>query len=1167
MSTIINTYPVFESSQVLTSSQLNQVVSYLDQQGRLTRTRLIGMGIVCGLELSYDHSDGDHQVTISKGTAVTSEGYLIKLGKCETSWYRPYQLPEGVAYTPFDNTDPAITLFELLREKPEDDSDVISLNSDPGFLDDKFVLLFLETYDNDIKPCLGNTCDELGIDRIFTVRKLLISKDNLDELLEHSANVGSLYPKKFELPEIVMPRTLFDPEEDHSREVFAFTDHHTSAIQPVFTSLFGEKNGDGARIQGALHQTYSVYDLLLGTEYGLQNPFGIAEINGVIDDFESYLADASDSGTNTPGIQYFSDFMKDLILAYDEFRETAFELVSECCSDMSRFPKHVMLGRAATEHETPEEAVTYRHGFVQPPIYNHQKYLMEKAVSLHKRLVLMVESFSLDLIQNPNPDGEEANPLRITPSDEKNTALSRRSIPFYYNIKSEGQFTGDETLEQHWNFDFVRRTGPGENVIALSYHNQAEDQSEILSPTQTPLYYDLDSYPFLRIEGHIGHDYDEMIDLINSMKSDFDLPFDTLALQLDTDASLLELDYSCGFEDLQEEYSTARKTYCGFIRDLTVLFEFTLEHEGTLFDDSQETSEDLENVNEILESLGKLCELMPECLNDFDFAAFQQSYKTALQLILDFVLVEKELLDEINVDPEDAEEELPVINGMIQRLSPVLFRFVDLLFYNTFLRVYYGFTRRTYYLQREKSVFSNYIRSYTGVQHQAGVPKGGTFIIVYKNDEEKAVIADFNLPYLCCESGRCVPICVDEDSDFVFEIPPFARPDYAITTIGIPVEIDVSLNDYGFRDDEYVVRTSEESENGGFIEMITEQGLLRYTPGKEFTGFDTFQYSIGDPDTGTEDRGTVTVLVKGREVEAGCYSTEILSCWGIELVQEALENRDINTSDMSQQQMIERLLQSLRVTAGFTQDEIRFNILEDGERRRQLLNCIGIEINDNTTYQELERLIVAYQNEHCGEVDPPTGECYSPAILECWGIQSVQFALRTREIDASDMSADQMIDALLESLRETGGFTQNEIRFNVLESEQSRRQLLTCLGINHTPNTTYPELEQLILAYQRENCGGEIIRDDVPRIELSENEIAGRELITVLNARGREMGEDAPLSDLRNEISRTSPGMQFSKAEVMLFTRDRIIDILRSRGLNAPSSANKSQLTDILFGE
>ncbi len=51
-----DTYPIFEVNQVLTNSHLNEVFGYLDEQERLTRANLIGIGIVCGLEIKLDRT-------------------------------------------------------------------------------------------------------------------------------------------------------------------------------------------------------------------------------------------------------------------------------------------------------------------------------------------------------------------------------------------------------------------------------------------------------------------------------------------------------------------------------------------------------------------------------------------------------------------------------------------------------------------------------------------------------------------------------------------------------------------------------------------------------------------------------------------------------------------------------------------------------------------------------------------------------------------------------------------------------------------------------------------------------------------------------------------------------------------------------------------------------
>jgi len=50
------TFRFSKRNQVLTSGHLNDVFDFLDEQTRLTRSNLIGIGIVCGLEIKLDAS-------------------------------------------------------------------------------------------------------------------------------------------------------------------------------------------------------------------------------------------------------------------------------------------------------------------------------------------------------------------------------------------------------------------------------------------------------------------------------------------------------------------------------------------------------------------------------------------------------------------------------------------------------------------------------------------------------------------------------------------------------------------------------------------------------------------------------------------------------------------------------------------------------------------------------------------------------------------------------------------------------------------------------------------------------------------------------------------------------------------------------------------------------
>src|SRR5215203_4883247 len=71
MNTIL---PQFEANQVLSNAHLNQIVEYLEEQGRLTRNHLLGYGVVSGLEIKRTAATS---ISISEGVAVTSAGYLV----------------------------------------------------------------------------------------------------------------------------------------------------------------------------------------------------------------------------------------------------------------------------------------------------------------------------------------------------------------------------------------------------------------------------------------------------------------------------------------------------------------------------------------------------------------------------------------------------------------------------------------------------------------------------------------------------------------------------------------------------------------------------------------------------------------------------------------------------------------------------------------------------------------------------------------------------------------------------------------------------------------------------------------------------------------------------------------------------------------------------------
>lgn len=547
MSTIIKNYPVFEKNQVLTNTQLNQLVKYLDQQNRLTRTSLIGLGIVCGLDVLCETTD---TLTITKGVGVTSEGFLIQTGDCVATSYRNYIKPSSVSYPPFEDAATHlqdITLYELLTPGDEVVTDLTS-----SFLSGKIVLLYLECLDKDLKSCLGKSCDELGISRIFTLRKLLIGEADLIKVLGRTkgGKPDAQFVDKFKLPPIVMPRPLFHPSSFESKTYYGMGVNYLKSVLNHFDLITIRLNG-----------TYNTYQPILEDIYG-ENPFSTSIISGQIKKIVAYIQDFLAFEQAIYGVQYLFDFFKDLTLAYNEFREEAFDLSAVCCPDTTRFPKHLMLGKTCAstgECQTPE----YRHEFVASPILNQQQEKLNKVVHLHARLVLMLECFSIARIIN-----QAKLKMKITPSSEKKGNLSQRTIPHYYNSKLDSKFAGLGTLETKWDYENYRKCYPSEYPKQLSYDNHNFRHFDE-SPITTPLGYDLDQFNFFRIEGILAKPIKEVQSNLLKHKNISNLSFDIKAVYFGHLAKKRkQLEPNCVYADLQPAYSIWRNKGLLFFNNL-----------------------------------------------------------------------------------------------------------------------------------------------------------------------------------------------------------------------------------------------------------------------------------------------------------------------------------------------------------------------------------------------------------------------------------------------------------------------------------------------------------------------------------------------------------------------------------------------------------------------
>lgn len=534
---IANTFPVFEPDQVLTNKHLNDMFNYLDEQDRLTRCKLLGSGIVCGLDISQTASS----ISITKGCGLTTQGYIIMLcdhtGNDAYQYYMPYSRPPfpkdlqlisqcgdpdmtNILFYGTDfNANNINNLFLLLTQKDVDAfSDKTDVNPITQLaMDDYAVVLFLEATENNLKNCDTNDCNDKGSLMDFEVKPLLIYKPLLKGNQGTKSNFQPIDLRRYNVP----VQTLKTSED----------------VLNAFVSIVDTL--PLKRLAADLEDSFINYKSLLS---GINtNPFGSeADFKKMLD----YIMK-----TFPYLVQYFYDFIYDLTKSLYEFRYRLHEITSACCGNEMLFPFYLTLGEASVN--TPLNGKSaYRQYFIYSPLFDPKGANRGEVRSLLMRMILMYQDcFFTKAILGKNDKLKLPDSLKITPSTYGRNFISERCIPYYYKPTAGEGDAIPADLYYYWNYDKTRRGNAGYNQSYNAYdYNKADS-------VVFPLYYDIEWYDFFRIEGFIGNDVNTVLTQVKAQQQNFNLPFDVVALSADYIGALVKGEEpKCSVQDLESDY-------------------------------------------------------------------------------------------------------------------------------------------------------------------------------------------------------------------------------------------------------------------------------------------------------------------------------------------------------------------------------------------------------------------------------------------------------------------------------------------------------------------------------------------------------------------------------------------------------------------------------------
>lgn len=520
-------YPVFQADQVLTNGHLNNLLNYLEQQGRLSRMKLIGNGIACGLEISAEAD----RILIGKGVGLTTQGYLISQCDEEYTHYAPYSFPDlpedlYLLESCGEGERPGLSLYQNKEvfQLTHAGTELSGKKALAGFDRSNYVVvLYLEAVQTHLKNCDTNDCNDKGSRIDFAVRPLLIPKKLFPQTKQ--AGFNSIMLRRYNVPtqdlataEAVLAAFQRTVDDDTLRQLSANLvncwDRHAASL-------------------------------------------GLAGANPIRSlDLVKLRGRFSVANNNLHHIQYFYDFVDDLVKAFIEFRGAVRAVREVCCADEWASPLHLCLGEAS-KSTTPGNADPHRHSFQPTPILAEGR---QEASVLLQRICQMVGAFEPGLIA-------KRRSVVITPTNLGKEILAYRCLPYYYKH--------DDVLP-YWSFG---RFLSGNFRYNMGYHASVE--AGFSDAVANPLHYDIERYNAFRVEGHIGMRYVDALREIQRQQQTYNLPIDVLALDAAAlDDAIQGREIHCIVQDLESSYAVLIAGMLCKIRDI-ISYVATLRPKST----------------------------------------------------------------------------------------------------------------------------------------------------------------------------------------------------------------------------------------------------------------------------------------------------------------------------------------------------------------------------------------------------------------------------------------------------------------------------------------------------------------------------------------------------------------------------------------------------------
>ena len=697
------TYTVFEPDQVLTHHQLNSLSGYLDDQDRLTRVTLLGVGLVGGLQVRL----ADGVVQVGRGLGISTDGDLLML-PADTAYdrFRPYDR-SAPAYAPFygraGEAAEETLLYELVELLPVGESDVLAQPlSRLDDLGDRVALLLMESVVDDPDLCTGTDCDNLGRNALHRQRLLLMHQADVLQMVSRLPSLAPTSERARALPEVFADRPALG------------TEINTVALlaQRYLASLGeGDPRAPGTidRLQTAFQRLSKALPEVLREQFGADPT---ADWSARLD---ANLVDAR-RRAGVPLALY--DHCKDLCDVCNSLRESFLACDAVLLPDVAAFPKHLLLGQLAAPRQ-------HRSGLFPAPLDGPSREAAAQARFGLWQLQSLIQAFE-------PPDDTT---LRITPSAGEAQPLQARAIPWHYTVR------GEVPVHVAWHY---RRTATGRAAENSGY--RAADW-RASGRARNPLAYGVAGNDFFRIEGHLGQPVEAVDAALKREIAAHNLPLDVQSVLLHSSRrGGIRVKPGIRYSDLHRMHHLVRKDLSVKLeegRDFSVQYSADIAEAvtaGRILATGSDGETAVAQARSAQEAVQAAQTSTAPAMAQSRYSAYKAdtSWKGGYAASL-----QKMSSARLNLSHVSRNDLASPFDSLLATTKPLWIDWLDEL-------IVAGDDRAD-----DRLVFSAFLKRHPGLDHLGGCWRGGTFVLVY--DDSGRVVADFTLPYPCAEVDEPEP--------------------------------------------------------------------------------------------------------------------------------------------------------------------------------------------------------------------------------------------------------------------------------------------------------------------------------------------------------------------------------------------------------------------------